>query len=160
MKVRDVMTTEIVTVGPESSFAEIVDRLLTHEISGLPVVDGTGRLMGIVTEADLISKDAYGQRRRRALGLLAEYFRGRDPQWVRKSAGLTARELMTTAPDTVTPDEDLVEAARRMLERHHKRLPVVVEGRIIGIVSRHDLLRFFRSPEAGQLPSAERMSSS
>lgn len=142
MKVRDVMTADVVTVGPTASFAEVVDCLLSHEISGLPVVDNGGRLLGIVTEADLVSKEAYGQRRRRALGLLADYFRGRDPQWVRKSAGLTAHELMTVVPDTAAPDEDIAEAARRMLERHHKRLPVVDEdGRVVAIVSRHDLLR-------------------
>lgn len=138
------MTTDIVTVGPDATFAEIVDALLSNDISGLPVVDGTGRLLGIVTEADLVSKEAYGTRRRRALGLLADYFRGRDPQWVRKSAGLKAVELMTAAPDTTNPDEDLVETARRMLERHHKRLPVVERGQVVGIVARHDLLQHFR----------------
>lgn len=141
MKVADIMTTDVVTVGPEATFAEILDTLLDREVSGLPVVDGDGRLLGIVTEADLVSREAYGYRRRRALGLLADYFRGRDPQWVRKAAGLTARELMTAAPDALAPDDDIAEVARRMLERHHKRLPVVVDGRIVGIVSRHDLLR-------------------
>ena len=143
---REVMN-RVVGIVPRTSFAEIVDSLLRHEISGLPVVDGAGHLLGIVTEADLVSKEAYGQRRRRALGLLADYFRGRDPQWVRKSAGLTAHELMTVVPDTAAPDEDLAEAARRMLERHHKRLPVVDGGRIVGILSRHDLLQAFGSPE-------------
>jgi CBS domain-containing protein len=149
MKVRDVMTTDVLTVGPEASFAEIVDALLTRGVSGLPVVDDSGRLLGIVTEADLVSKEAYGPGRRRALGLLADYFRGRDPQWVRKSSGLTASELMTAAPDSVAPDDDLVEAARRMLERHHKRLPVLVDGRVVGILSRHDLLRSLGRHQAG-----------
>jgi CBS domain-containing protein len=142
------MTTEIVTVGPDATFAEIVDTLVSNDVSGVPVVDGTGRLLGIVTEADLVSREAYGPRRRRALGLLAEYFRGRDPQWVRKSAALKARELMTAAPDTAGPDEDLMEPARRMLEHHRKRLPVVEHGRIVGIVARQDLLQHFRGPEA------------
>jgi CBS domain-containing protein len=146
VKVREVMTTDVVTVGPDATCAEIVDALLSNDISGLPVVDGAGRLLGIVTEADLVSKEAYGPHRRRALGLLADYFRGRDPQWVRKSAGMKAVELMTAAPDKTGPDEDLVETARRMLERHHKRLPVVEGGRVVGIVARQDLLRHYREP--------------
>jgi CBS domain-containing protein len=145
MKIEDVMSTDVVTIGPDVPYTDVVDCLLNHGISGLPVVDDTGRLLGIVTEADLVSKEAYAPRRR-ALGLLADYFRGRDPQWVRKSAGLTAREVMTAAADVCTPDEDLGEAARRMLERHHKRLPVVVDGRLVGIVARRDLLRGFGRP--------------
>jgi CBS domain-containing protein len=143
MKVRDVMTAPAITVGPDTPYAEIVDRLLEHEISGLPVVDADGTLLGIVTEADLVSKAAYGYRRRRALGLLADYFRGRDPQWVHKAAGRTARDVMTAVPATAAPGEALAVAARRMLEAHHKRLPVVDDGKVIGIVSRHDLLRTY-----------------
>lgn len=148
MKVSDVMTTAVVTIGADAAYADIVDCLLRHGISGVPVVDGTGRLLGIVTEADLVSKEAY-EPRRRALGLLADYLRGRDPQWVRKAGGLTAAELMTAAADTASPDEDLTEVARKMLERHHKRLPVVVDGKVVGIVSRQDLLRAFgeRDPQ-------------
>jgi CBS domain-containing protein len=149
MQVRDVMTTDVLTVGPEASFAELVDALLTRGVSGLPVVDESGRLLGIVTEADLVSKEAYGPGRRRALALVADYFRGRDPQWVRKSSGLRASELMTAEPDSVTPDDDVVEVARRMLERHHKRLPVLVDGRVVGIVSRHDLLQSLGRHRAG-----------
>ncbi len=149
MKVRDVMTTPAITVGPDTPFAEIVDRLLSNDISGLPVVDDDGRLVGIVTEADLVSKEAYDHRRRRALGLVADYLRGRDPQWVRKAAGQTAADLMTAAPATASPEEGLAAASRRLLEEHHKRLPVVDDGRVIGIVSRHDLLQpFHRSDNA------------
>jgi CBS domain-containing protein len=141
MKVRDVMSSPAVTVGPAATFGEVVDRLLAHDISGLPVVDDGGRLLGMITEADLVSKEAYGYRRRRALGLVAEYLRGHDPQWVRKGAARTARDLMTAAPAAASPDEDLATAARRMLELRHKRLPVVEAGRVVGVVARHDLLK-------------------
>jgi CBS domain-containing protein len=147
MKVRDVMTTEVCTVGPDASYAEILDCLLDNEISGVPVVHPGGRLLGMVTEADLVSGEAYGHRRRRALELMAGYLRGQDPQWLRKAAGTTAEELMTSPPSTASPDDDIAVAARHMLESSHKRLPVVVDGKIIGIVSRHDLLRGFDLPE-------------
>jgi CBS domain-containing protein len=141
MKVRDIMSAPVFTVDPDATFAQVVEQLLTHDVSGLPVVDPAGRLLGIVTEADLVSKEAYGYRRRRALGLLADYLRGRDPQWVRKASGATARAMMSSAPSACTPDEDVAVAARRMLEDGHKRLPVVEDGTLVGIVSRHDLLR-------------------
>lgn len=140
-KVGDFMSAPPVTVGPDTPFPEIVETLLSHEISGLPVVGSDGQLLGIVTEADLLSKEAYGCRRRRALGLVADYLRGRDPQWVRKGAGRTAAEVMTASPVAASPEDDLRVAARHMLENHHKRLPVVADGRLVGMLSRHDLLR-------------------
>lgn len=143
MRVCDVMTSPVVTVTPDAKFADLVDRLLTANVSGLPVVDARGSLVGIVTEADLVSKEAYGYRRRRPLGLVSDYLRGHDPQWVRKAAGRTAREIMSAEVATASPDDDVAFAARLMLASHHKRLPVVDEGRVVGIVSRHDLLRPF-----------------
>jgi CBS domain-containing protein len=140
MEVRDIMTTAVVTVGPDAPFAEIVDRLLAHDISGVPVTEADGTLLGIVTEADLVSREAYGPERRRALGLVLDYLRDRDPSWVRKASGTTARELMTHTVTTAAPDEDLRATARHMLESGHKRLPVVADGRLVGIVSRRDLL--------------------
>jgi CBS domain-containing protein len=71
---------------------------------------------------------------------VADYLRGRDPQWVRKAAGRTAAEVMDAAPRFATPDDDVSDAARWMLEDGHKRLPVVEDGRVVGIVARHDLL--------------------
>lgn len=149
MKVREVMSTSVVTVGPETAFVDVVEVLLGNEISGVPVVDGDGHLLGLVTEADLVSKEAYGHRRRRPLGLMFDYLRGRDPQWVRKGAARTAQDLMTADPLTVGPEDDVVTAARELLEGHVKRLPVVDDdGRLVGIVSRRNLLALFcRSDE-------------
>lgn len=143
MNVREVMTTPVITAGPDTPFAELVDKLLTHDISGLPIVDGHGHLLGVVTEADLISKEAYGHRRRRSLELVADFLRGRDPAWVLKGAGRTAADLMTRGAVTASPGDDLVLAARQMLEDNHKRLPVVEDERLVGIVTRHDLLQPF-----------------
>jgi CBS domain-containing protein len=139
--VRDVMTTDVVTVGLEATYGEMVDLLLAHDISGLPVVDADDILLGLVTEADLVSREAYGPERRRPLGLIADYLRDRDPAWVRKASGATAREIMTHVVTTASPDDELRVAARRMLESGYKRLPVVATGgRIVGVVSRRDVL--------------------
>jgi CBS domain-containing protein len=158
MKVSEVMTTPAVTVTPDATCPGIVEVLLEHGISGLPVVDGQGRLAGIVTEADLVAKEAYGFRRRRALAMVADYLAGRDPQWVRKAAGRTARDVMTTGAETVTPDDEVAVAARRMVESGHKRLPVVDDdGVLVGVVSRHDLLRPFHRSDAVILADVERL---
>ncbi len=149
MKVREVMSSPVITVGPSTPFSDVVDALLTNDISGVPVVDESDHLVGMVTEADLVSKEAYGRHRRRALNIVTDYLQGKDPQWVRKGAARTAAELMTANPATASPDEELAVAARRMLEDHHKRLPIVEGDRLVGIVSRHDLLEpFHRGDEA------------
>lgn len=148
MKVRDVMSSPAVTVGPDASFADIVERLLGHDISGVPVVDAGGRLLGMVTEADLVSKEAYRGEGHRPLDLVAGYLRGHDPQWVRKAAASRAADLMTADVITTAPDDDLRKAARTVLESHHTRLPVVEGGRVVGVVSRHDLLKPFGRGDA------------
>ncbi len=141
MHVRDVMTTDVVTVTPDAGFGEIVELLLDHGISGLPVVDADGALVGMVTEADLVSREAYGPERRRPLGLVLDYLRDRDPAWVRKASGTTARDLMTREVTTASPDDELRVIARVLLESGHRRLPVVrADGRLTGIVSRRDVL--------------------
>ena len=142
MKVKDVMTTPVVTVGADASFKEVANTLLTRDVSGVPVVDADGTLLGVVTEADLISKEAY-EGSRSPLALVVGYFAGHDPRWVRKAEGLTARDVMTADVAVARPGDDVGEAARRMLERDVNRLPVVEHGRLVGILTRHDLLRFF-----------------
>lgn len=146
VKVADIMAEKVITVGPETPYHEIVTLLLDHDISGLPVVDGEGTVLGIVSEADLITKEAYedpSDGRARHLGVIRDHIMGRETDWIRKSAGRTARELMTSPVQTVAPTDDLASAARLMLEKHLKRLPVVADGRLVGIVARHDLLRPF-----------------
>lgn len=143
MRVHEVMSAPVVTVGPDASFHEVVGKLLDHDISGVPVVDGDGHVLGIVTEADLVSNEAYGYRRRRALALVGDYLLGRNPAWVAKSSARRAGDLMSGVTSTARPDDDLRAVARRMLEQGHKRMPVVEDGRLVGIVSRHDLLTPF-----------------
>jgi CBS domain-containing protein len=141
LTVRDVMTSTVVTVADSVPFKEIVRLMQVHGVSALPVVDAQGHLAGIVSEADLLPKEAsetdgehhlFGPRRKRA----------------DKAAGLVAAQLMSAPVAAVGPDATLREAARLILERKVKRLPVVDgEGRIIGIVSRADLLKVFLRPD-------------
>lgn len=156
MKVRDVMTSPAITVTPETPFTGIVATLLDHDISGVPVVDERGRLVGIVSEADLVGRQVFGYRRR-ALRVLADHLHGRDTIWVRKVGGLTAAELMTADPDTVRPGDDVRLAARRMLEHHHKRLVVVADSEVVGVVSRHDLLRPFARSDTDLVADVRRL---
>ena len=147
MKVREVMTTAVMTVGPKDSYKEAVDRIIAFDVSGLPVVDDTGHLVGIVTEADLIPKPAYGGARRRALQLLLDVLSRDDDRWI-KNVATTVGEVMTTDLVMAVQDEDVRVAARRMLAAKVKRLPVVDSaGHLVGIVSRHDLLGVYLRPD-------------
>src|SRR5687767_8393221 len=96
MKVGDVMTTSVITVGAQAPFKEVAERMLDGNISGMPVVDDEGFLLGVVTEADLVSKPAFGARRHRSLVALVDLLNG-DARWAAKATALTAGELMTTS---------------------------------------------------------------
>jgi CBS domain-containing protein len=150
VKVRDVMTTQLVTVTPDTPYKAIVERSVLGDVSGVPVVDSSGQLVGIVTEADLVSKEAYGGRRRRALALLADVLSAREHHWVTKASGSTAADVMTRNAIVCRPGDDVRVAARRLLESGIKRMPVVDEtGDLVGIVSRKDILQAFtRSDDA------------
>jgi CBS domain-containing protein len=138
--VKDLMTTQVVTVGPATPFKEIVARLAEHRVSAVPVVDDAGLVLGVVSEADLLLKEEFPDpdqdiplfwTKRRRLE--------RD-----KAAASTARDLMTIALVSISPDATAAEAARRMHTANIKRLPVLGEGgRLVGIISRSDLLRVF-----------------
>ncbi|MEU5321082.1 CBS domain-containing protein [Streptomyces sp. NPDC021056] len=136
--VSDVMTRDVATVGPDAAFKDIVRIMQDRKVSALPVVDGGRRVLGIVSEADLLPKeefrdsdpDRYTQLRR--LSDLA------------KAGSVTAGELMTSPALTVRSGETLAQAARTMARARIKRLPVVDEsGRLEGVVSRADLLKVF-----------------
>ncbi|MEW6470875.1 MAG: CBS domain-containing protein [Actinomycetota bacterium] len=146
MKVGEVMTTSVVTVGPEAPWKEVAERMLEAGVSGLPVVDHGGYLLGLVTEADLASKPAFGDRPHRSLAALVDLLTG-EARWAGKATALNASQLMTTAVITATPDEPVRTAAQRMLDRQVKRLPVLDGGKLVGIVSRRDLLRSFHRPD-------------
>ena len=147
MKVAEVMTTAVVTVGPKASWKEVAETMLDAGVSGLPVVDDDGYLLGVVTEADLVSRPAFGDRRHRSLIAMVDLLTG-DARWAGKATALTAGELMTTGAITASPSENIRAAAQRMLDRRVKRLPVLDEGKLVGILSRRDLLHAFHRTDA------------
>jgi CBS domain-containing protein len=142
-RVKDVMTTDVVSVRESAQYKDIVAVLRELHVSALPVLDEADHLVGVVSEADLLLKEV-GQE---ALGdyLISSGRRGERA----KAAGVTAAELMTTPAVTIGPGGSLADAARLMHDRHVKRLPVVDQaGRLVGIVSRVDLLSVFDRPDS------------
>lgn len=143
--VADVMTRSVVSVDRHTAFKEVVRRMRDHRVSGVPVVRGDGRVLGVISTGDLILKEdpeLEGDGR---------WFEGRRHHHDRsKAGGVSAEEIMTTPPLTIAPDATLGEAARLMHDRRVKRLPVVDpdHGTIMGIVSRSDLLKVFLREDA------------
>jgi CBS-domain-containing membrane protein len=140
--VADIMTRTVVTAREDASLPELVDQMVRCGISGIPIVDTDSHLVGIVTEADLISKPAYGGTpHRRPLAIIGDLLRGHERRWQAKAEGMTTAEIMTTKVETARPWESVRAAARRMVNSGVKRLPVVDDDRLVGIVSRADVLR-------------------
>lgn len=142
--VEDVMTRDVVTVRESTPFKEIVHLLDEHRVSAVPVVDRRRRLIGIVTEADLLVKEEHGRPEAHHV------FEGRRSRGERaKAEAMVASELMTTPVITVGPFETVAEAARIMHRNNVKRLPVLdADGELVGIVGRADLLKVFLRPDA------------
>ncbi|MFE6690950.1 CBS domain-containing protein [Streptomyces sp. NPDC057743] len=142
-KVSDVMTQTVVAVGEAARFKEVVETMEQWKVSALPVLAGEGRVIGVVSEADLLPKEEFRT-------LEPDRLEQRDRlDALRKAGGLTAGELMSTPALTAHPGDTLAQAARTMAHKSVKRLPVVDDhGMLQGIVSRVDLLKvFLRSDE-------------
>ncbi|MFE1383395.1 CBS domain-containing protein [Streptomyces sp. NPDC058740] len=136
--VADVMTNKVVAVLPGAEFKEIVTAMERWKVTAVPVVEGEGRVLGVVSEADLLLKEEFHDHR---LGLI-EQMRRLDA--TAKAGSHRAEDLMTSPAVTVVPEASLPRAARLMATHHVKRLPVVdASGVIQGIVSRADLLKVF-----------------
>jgi CBS domain-containing protein len=148
MNAGGIMTKEVISVGPETPVREVASLMLDRRISGVPVVDGEQRVLGIVSEGDLIRRPEIETDHAPSgwLGLfLSDEERARD---FVKSHGRVAREVMTQPATCVTPETTLDEVVR-LMERHRvKRLPVVDNGKLAGLVTRADLLRALVSRKA------------
>lgn len=148
MLLRDVMTTDVITASPQSSLAELVDAMIEHDVSGLPIVDA-GRVVGVVSEADLVAHEAYPTSRRPRLSAIRDLLHGRRSSWWHKAAGATAADVMTAPVHTASPSDPVNATASRMLALGVKRFPVVDDHqRLVGIVTRRDLLRLMRRSDA------------
>ena len=142
MKVEDVMTSDVITVAPQSLLKSVAQTLARNRISGAPVVED-GHVLGVVSEADILEKEA-ADLMPTMLGRLL----GRNRPDAKRTAR-TAAEAMTSPAVSVPPQRDVAQAARLMVERGINRLPVVTEGgELVGIVTRADVVRaFVRSDE-------------
>ncbi|MFB7559327.1 CBS domain-containing protein [Streptomyces brevispora] len=138
--VRDVMTRTAVAIGRDAGYKEIVELIEQWEVSALPVLAGEGRVVGVVSEADLLLKEEHRDD---------DPARAAEPGPDRtKAGGITAEDLMSSPAVTVHADATIAEAARIMARRKVKRLPVVDwAGLLEGVVSRSDLLKVFLRPD-------------
>jgi len=145
MKASDVMTQRIVSVAPETTVVEAIQLMLQNHISGLPVIDSAGNLVGVVTEGDFLRRVETGTQRKRSRWLellvgprtLAEDYA--------HSHGRKVEEVMTVDPVTITEDTPLEAVVRVMERRRIKRVPVVRGKAVVGIVSRSNLMHALAS---------------
>jgi len=143
MNVIDIMSSEVITVTSETGLKEAARRMLQAGVSGLPVVDSSGVVIGMITEADFVEAEAarsWGRQRRRLLGAVVGEGRPIEAH--------TVGEVMTSHPVAIDQDSDVTEAARKMAEHGVKRLPVITpDGKLVGIVSRADVLMAYARPD-------------
>jgi CBS domain-containing protein len=140
MQAIDIMTPKVVSVGPEAEVREIAQLLLQHRISAVPVVDDEHKVLGIISEGDLmrrVKNDDDGSHS----WWLSLFTGGKDPVDYVKLHGRKAREVMTPKPLTVEENTPLHTIARLLEKNHIKRVPVVRDGKLVGIVSRANLLQ-------------------
>jgi len=145
MKVKEIMSSEVVTVRTDTSLKEVAEILADRGISGLPVVDDDGFVVGVVSEADILFKERGPSTRTGVFAWLLDRY-GYEGQL--KLEALIAGEAMTAPAIAIEPNRPVAEAAHVMLERRVNRLPVVDGGKLVGIVARSDLVRAFARPDA------------
>ena len=145
LPVRDVMTTGVVTVAPDQRIQDAMGALVEAEVDGAPVVDASGTVVGMLSTGDLIMQDAqvHGPT---VISLLGAYIE--LPSWKKqfeedfqKAVGAVVSEVMDDEPVTCGPDDTVETAATLMHDHDASRLPVVSDGRLVGIIARGDILR-------------------
>lgn len=145
LTVRDIMETNVPAVYPEDSVEKVVQTLRDHELPGIPVINEGGRCVGIITESDLVMA---GEEADLHLPHYIELFGGivflestkKFEERLRKALGSIASDVMTENPITISPEATVGEAAREIARHKHNRLPVVEHGRLVGVVTRIDVL--------------------
>ena len=140
--VKDVMSTHVIAVRPNAPYKEIAAVLHEQRVSAFPVIDEDNKVIGVVSEADLLTKEALE-------GTVPRTLLSRQERVRKQTNAVTAADLMTRPPVTIGPDEPVLSAARLMFDQRVKRLPVVSEeGTLIGIVTRTDVLSVYTRPDA------------
>ena len=141
MRAHQIMTKPVITVTPDATVLEAAEIMLRQRISGLPVVDAAGKLVGIVSEGDFIRRGEIGTERRRGALLRFIFGAGKLASDFVQEHGGKISEIMTPAPVTVTEDTPLADIVDLMEKRNVKRLPVLRDDKIVGIVTRANLLQ-------------------
>lgn len=143
MRAADVMTRNVVTVSPDTDVRDIVQLLIQHRISAVPVVDEAQHVHGIVSEGDLMRRVENDTDRRDAWWLSALFSGANDAEKYIRSHGRKAADIMSRKPVTIDEDLPLYKVAQTLEKHHIKRVPVVRNGKLVGIVSRANLLQGF-----------------
>lgn len=149
MEAQDIMSRDVVTVGPDATVQEIAQLLVERHVSAAPVVDAEGALLGIVSEGDLVRRPEIAGERRPSWWLAMISDPGDRAKDYVKTHAQHAAEIMTKDVATVKADTSIAEIAHLLEERRIKRVPVLADGKVVGIVARADLLRALavRPPE-------------
>lgn len=141
---KDIMNREVITVPPELPVEKLAAILWQHRISGVPVVDGNGSLVGVVTESDLIDQNKKVHIPT-VVSILDSFFFLESPakldKEIKKMAGKTVLDICTKDPVTVAEDSPLDEIASIMAEKHFHTLPVLKNGKVVGVVGKSDIIR-------------------
>ena len=152
MKTQDIMTREVATVRPETSVREIAALMMEKNISGVPVVSDDGAIVGIVSEGDLLRRAEVGTERKQKWWF--QFFVDSDAaaREYAKAHGLSARDVMSRYVISVRDDADLSDVAEILDSHRIKRVPVLHDGRLVGIISRRDLVRALSQVQASDAP--------
>jgi CBS domain-containing protein len=144
LKVKDIMTKELITVSPDTEIIQATKLLLENRINGIPVTDESGKLMGILCQSDLIA-----QQKKLPIpsfftfldGLITLTSMKQIEKQVRKIAAITVAQAMTPNPITVQPETNIEKVAALMVDKNFHTIPVVDEGKLVGIVGKEDILK-------------------
>lgn len=156
MKVRDIMTETVVTIPPTMTVGEVAALLRERDLSGVPVVDASGVLVGMVSELDLIARHARIHMPRYLQIMEYQIYLESPDRFedeLERVLGTTAADIMSEKVYTIGPEADLQDLATLMVDHHANPVPVVEGGRLVGIVSYHDLLQVLERPGADQSTS-------
>jgi CBS domain-containing protein len=157
MRVKDVMTKKVLSIFPQATVGEALDAMVRSHLSGLPVIDEAGSLVGVVSEGDFLRRGEIGTQKARPNWFADFFLPGKAAQAYAHTHGRRIDEIMSTDVATIGENAGLEEVVALMEKRRIKRLPVMADGKVIGIITRGDFVRtlalFVRQPYEEQLAS-------
>jgi CBS domain-containing protein len=158
MRAMDVMTTDVIAVDPNTPIQDLATLLAERGISGAPVIDASGRLVGIVSEGDLLHRAEIGTARRhrvRRRSWWLDHYAGESAREYVKDHGRTVNDIMSRDVATVTEETDLADVAALLEAKRIKRVPVMREGKVVGIISRANIVRAVGAAKGTAAPAGE-----